>query len=398
VSKLDGSEPAMPIVNRATRLAAAGLAVVVAGAVPGPARAAGIGADELLAAELLGAAADPPGLVTAAEILAPSPEMRAFVEANVNPMATAVFRLQQLIDAIMSTASFGLEYEETTRTAAETFRLHRGNCMSFSSMFVALAREAGLDVEFQEVDIPPDWSMGKDLFVLNRHINVRVNLGAGGVHVVDFNIGDFRSTYEVRPVIDRRAHAHFFNNLGVEAMQDGDVVSAVALLRSAITRGDGDFSPAWTNLGTLYRRAGHLAHAEAAYLEALEADKRDEVAISNLVALYEMLGEGSKAEEYRKRAEEHRLQNPYYRFALAREAFFARDWDSAIEHLRQATRRERAEDQFYFLLGMSHLMKGEEKEARRWLAKAEEVAADDRDKKRYSTKIETLMAAADPID
>ncbi|MCU0302543.1 MAG: tetratricopeptide repeat protein [Thermoanaerobaculales bacterium] len=387
----------MDRISRIVRNAAAVLTVVACTAAY-PARAAGIGTDELLAAELLGAAADPPGLVTGTEILAPSPEMRAFVKANVNPMATPVFRLQQLIDAIMGKASFGLEYEETTRTAAETFRLHRGNCMSFSSMFVALARSAGLTVEFQEVDIPPDWSMGEGLFVLNRHINVRVNLGAGGVHVVDFNIGDFRSTYEVRPVSDRRAYAHFFNNLGVEAMQDGEVVTAVAFLRSAITQGDGEFSPAWTNLGTLYRRAGHLAHAEAAYLEALEADRQDEVAMSNLVALYEMLGEPGKAEEYRKRAEEHRLENPYYRFALARKAFFAREWDTAIEHLRQATRRERSEDQFYFLLGMSYLMKGDEKEARRWLAKAEAVAADDRDKKRYSTKIETLMSAADSVD
>ena len=49
-------------------------------------------------------------------------------------------------------------YDEITRTASETFRARRGNCLSFSNMFVAMARDVGLDVQFQEVEIPPDWT------------------------------------------------------------------------------------------------------------------------------------------------------------------------------------------------------------------------------------------------
>ena len=353
---------------------------------------------ELLRAQQLGAAEDPGNLVATADILAVNDEMRAFVKENVNPMATDVFKLQQLIDAIMGKSSFGLVYDENTRNAAETFATHHGNCLSFANMFVALAREAGLRVEFQEVDVPPDWSMRKDVFVLNRHVNVAVNLGAAGVHVVDFNISDFKTTYSLRTIPDRRAAAHFYNNLGVERMQAEDTVAAVAFFRRAIVEGDGDFSPAWTNLGTIYRRSGHLRHAEAAYLEALEADKQDGVAMSNLVSVYEMMGDTDKAEAYRNRVEEHRMRNPYYRLWLARDAFFERDYDTAIDHLKQAIRREKNEDEFYFLLGLSYLMIGDEDEARRWMTKAESVAATDPAKQRYSTKIETLLSASEKVD
>jgi Tfp pilus assembly protein PilF len=360
---------------------------------------AGIDPAELLSGAALGIDGPPPSdLVTEAEVLAVSPEMEAFVREHVNPGATDVFKLQQLIDALMGSGTFGLEYDVVTHTASETFRTRRGNCLSFSTMFVALARLADLDAEFEEVEIPPDWSMANRIFVLNQHVNVAVDLGAAGVHVVDFNISDFKSTYDIRRIRDRRAVAHFFNNLGVERMQAGDTAAAMALLRRAVESDRRDFSPAWTNLGTLYRKAGLLDHAEACFLRALRADRYDTVAMSNLVGLYEKIGRTGEADEYRKRVREHRMRNPYYRFRLARDAFFERDYETAIDHLKHAIRRQDRDDQFFFLLGLCHLMDGREEEAKRWMARAEELASNPDAKRRYSTKIDALMAASEGVD
>jgi hypothetical protein len=377
------------------RVAALVLGLVAIGAA---AAAAKISDGELTSGALLGVPDEPAGLVDQSEVLAVSPEMRAFVNAHVSSGALDVIKLQQLIDALMGSETFGLEYDRVTRTAAETFRTHHGNCLSFAGMFVALARNAGLRATFEEVEIPPDWSMGNELFVLNQHVNVSIDLGAAGVHVVDFNISDFKSTYEVRKIDDRRAIAHFYNNLGVERMQDGDIAAAVALLRRAIEADNGDFSPAWNNLGTLYRKAGHFEHAEVCYRNALRADKHDTVAMSNLVALYEKMGLPDRAQEYRKRVREHRLRNPYYLFRLAQEAFFQRDFRTAIEYAKQAIRRQDREDEFYFLLGLCHLMEGREDEAQKWMRKAEEIATSDEQKHRYSTKIDALMRASESVD
>ncbi len=383
--------------GRLTRCRAAALAIGVL-AIGAPAAAAKISDRELTSGALLGVPDEPADLVDQSDVLAVSPEMRAFVDAHVSAGALDVIKLQQLIDALMGSDAFGLEYDRFTRTAPETFRTRRGNCLSFSGMFVALARTAGLRATFEEVEIPPDWSMGNEVFVLNQHVNVSIDLGAAGVHVVDFNISDFKSTYEVRKISDRRAIAHFFNNLGVERMQDGDTAAAVALLRRAIEADNGDFSPAWNNLGTLYRKAGRFEHAEVCYRNALRADKHDTVAMSNLVALYEKMGLSNRAQEYRKRVREHRLRNPYYLFRLAQEAFFRRDFPTAIEYAKQAIRRQDKEDRFYFLLGLCHLMEGREEDARKWMAKAEELATSDEQKRRYSTKIDALMAAAESVD
>ena len=352
----------------------------------------GITLDELRAGAPLGVEQDLPALVDEEAVLAVSAGMQDFLNAHVARTADRVTRLRQLAHAIISEGTFGLEYDETTRTAPETFQARRGNCLSFSNMFVAMARHVALDVYYQEVDTPPDWSFKDDAFVLNRHVNVLVDLGMEGEHVVDFNMDDFRTSYDRRRIPDARALAHYYNNMAVERMQVGDTASALLYFRRA-TGHDPLFSPAWTNLGILYLRKGLPTYAEAAHLQALKADASDLVAMSNLASLYERRGDQERAAMYRSKVIDHRKRNPYYRFQRAREAFQARDYDAAISDLTYAVRMKKNEDQFYSLLGLSHMKKGDEQAARRWLSRAEEVAATDALKRRYASKIDILLSA-----
>jgi Flp pilus assembly protein TadD len=343
-----------------------------------------ISPDELLAGAVLGVLPRASAPVGDDEVLAVTDDMRVFLDEHVHRRAADQVRLRELIEAIITTDTFALQFDDRTRTASGAFRLRTGNCLSFSNLFVAMAREVGLKASFQEVDLPPDWSIDKDVFVLNRHVNVRVDLAPTGVHVVDFNIDDFRASYTTREISDSRARAHYFNNMGVESMQAGDAATAVACFRKAIADNDREFSPAWTNLGTLYLRLGHPAHAEAAYLQALRVDGDEVVAMSNLAGLYERQGDTKRAAAYRRRVTNHRMANPYYRYQRAREAYQAGDWDTAIGHLKFAVRRKRNEGRFCDLLARCYLGKGNERKARYWQERAREAAATGAPRRRYS--------------
>ena len=353
-----------------------------------------ISPDELLEGTALGLGPDLPATIGNDEVMALSDDMREFLRARVNDRAGSSFKLNQLIDAVIRKGTFGVQYDETTRTAAETFRAKRGNCLSFTYMFVVLARGVGIDARFQEVDIPPEWTFAKDSYVLNRHINIYFDLGVNGEHVVDFNIEDFKGDYDMRIVSDARALAHFFNNLGVELMQHGEMTAAFHAFRQAIAENDWSFSPAWTNLGTLYNRKGLGYHAEAAYLQALEIDRSDLTAMSNLTALYDLRGDSKQAERYRNKIKSHRRQNPYYRYQLARAAYLANDYDLAIDHLKYVARRHKDEDRFCALLGLVYLKMGDEKKARRWMTRAEKLVENEELKSLYSSKIDRLMATS----
>ena len=201
--------------------------------------------EELLSGTALGQRQPSQGLVGEDQILAVSPDMVRFLDSYVDRNANSFVKLHQLLYAIINEGSFGLEYDDRTRTAAQTFAERRGNCLSFSNMFVAMARDVGLNVGYQEVDIPPDWSFDNDVYVLNRHVNVHVELGFTGEHVVDFNIDDFRAGYDRRVIPDSRAFAHYYNNMGAEHMLAGDRAIALACFRKAILDNDPSFSPAW---------------------------------------------------------------------------------------------------------------------------------------------------------
>lgn len=328
-----------------------------------------------------------------ADVLGLDPEMRAFLARFVDKKDAHHIRAQNLLRALMQEGIYRVEYDDQTHTAAETFHTKSGNCVSFTNLFVAMAREVGIDAHFQEVEIPPDWTLEGGAFVLNRHINVLVKLTARGDYVVDFNFDEFRTSYERRAVRDERALAHYYNNIGVDHMQADDAVEALRYFRKAIEY-DRRFSAPWGNLGTLYRRNGSMAYAEAAYLQALAANSNDSVAMSNLAALYKQLGDAERATTYRQRVETHRMRNPYYRYRLGREAFLAGDYERAIDHLRYAIKRKKNEDDFYLLLGLSYHQSGDTRNAQRWLARAEDASARDDLIESYYDQIQKLLSTS----
>jgi Flp pilus assembly protein TadD len=353
-----------------------------------------VSTDELLAGTVLELGSPPPAIVENHEVMALNEEMREYLAEHVGRRAGPEVKLKQLAQSILRENVFGLEYDETTRTANEIFETRKGNCLSFTIMFVAMARGAGLDARFQEVDIPHEWTFAEGTFILNRHINIEVRQGAYPPKMVDFNMADFRTEYDTRTIRDERALAHFFNNLGAELTQRGEMAAAFVAFRRALAENDPAFAPAWTSLGTLYARLGHSYHAEAAFLRALEIDRSDLTAMNNLTALYDRRGEPELAQRYRNKVTTYRMQNPYYRFHLARLAYHSGDYDQAIDHLKYATRKSREEDRFHALLGLVYLKMGDEKRSLQSMARAEEVATSNAMKGVYSSKIDRLIASS----
>ncbi len=342
----------------------------------------------LVAGQPLTGGAEPPPLPDV-DILGVDPGMRRFVAERVAPDGSSRRRLRELLRVLIQDEGIVIEYSERTYTAAETFQLRRANCLAFTNLFVALAREAGLSVHFQEVEVPPDWSLSGGLLIQNRHMNTRVDVGGRGEQVVDFNMADFRASYARRVISDERARAHYYSNVGVERMEAGEPLLALLNFRKAIAA-DPQFVPAWINLGALYQRARQPDWAEAAWRHALDVAPRELVALSNLERLYRAEGRFPEADALRGRIEQHRRQNPYYRYQLAEAAFAAANYDDTITHLRFAISHKKNEDRFYALLGLAYLRRGDATSAQRWMARAEAVAGDETLKDAYHSKLELL--------
>lgn len=328
---------------------------------------------------------------TGADLVAVSDEMRAFLAEKLRPGLSDEQKMWRILDAIQA-AGLQVRYDNfKTFTAREAFYAGEGNCMSFTNLFVALAREAGLDVHYQEVEVPATWAARDELWFDNRHINAVVNLPRKQ-YVVDFNMVAFDLGYRSWALDDDAALARYYNNMGVHWMSQGMEAESFLSFREAI-RLQPDVGYFWTNLGTLYRRGGHDALAEAAYLRAIE-QTRDPAAMSNLARLYAQAGEPELAEQYAEKVRLFRSRNPYYLYYLAEQAYAEAAYGEAEQLLNRAIDRNDQEHAFYRLLGFVHLGQGRVSRAREDFLRAVEVA-DDAEMAPYNRKLELLAAAAD---
>jgi Flp pilus assembly protein TadD len=307
-------------------------------------------------------------------------EMRAFVARAVAGANSNDARLQRLLRAMLTSGLFSLDYQsEKTLTAKETFHSGVGNCLAFTNLFVALAREARLQTVYRKVQVPAMWTGDGDTAILMQHVNVLVRDTTDGRypprnHVVDFNLPDFRGNYPQHPISDARVDALFYNNLAAQAMRSGDDRTAFIYLAKAL-RTDDDVAAAWTNLGVLYQRNARLEHAESAFHRALRADPRHKPAMTNLARLYEQRGMTVLADNYRERIWRHQQRNPYYHLSLSEQAYGEGRSGDALAAIDQAIRLQKDEHRFHFMRAVILAQAGRHDASRESLERARKHAS-----------------------
>jgi Flp pilus assembly protein TadD len=312
-------------------------------------------------------------IISITDAFALDDDMHEFVRqiGNVTDPSGKVIRLLQ---AMRQHGLFSLEYNEAmTQTVSGTFHEHRGNCLSFTMLFIALAREAGLHARYQLVDVPPQWNLDTDLVVIANHVNAVIDSKSDHDLVVDFNKANFRENYPTRKIDDAYAASLFYTNLGAEAMLKRDYPESFTLLREAI-RARPDVASPWVNIGVLYGRQGRLDYAEAAYLRALQIAPQERSALANLAGIYEALGDDERAAEYRDRVHHYQDINPYYHYARAQKAYREERYEDTLAELRRAIRLRGDESAFYWLQGQVLTDLGRDGDATKSFARAASTA------------------------
>jgi tetratricopeptide (TPR) repeat protein len=319
-------------------------------------------------------------------------EMRTFVAEQVGDVRSGREKLRRLLAGMIESGLLSLDYNQVeTKTARQTFHDRVGNCISFTNLFVALGREAGLDVAYQLVDIPPLWYSESDLVILNNHINVLVNTKFDGRVAVDFNIPEFKGNYESHIVSDEHAFALYYNNFAMDYLTHGDLEASFRYLKKAILLAP-DIAGPWVNLGVLYSRSGQPELALAAYRVGLNIDPDNRSALTNTAHLYRSLGKNAAADRYNKRIRRYQNRNPYYHYYRARHAFDNGAIDEALSSLNRAIQLKDTEHQFYSLMGQINYQMGNREEAISNFARARDEAGFLSMQQLYAQKLALLGA------
>lgn len=325
------------------------------------------------------------------DILGLESQMRSYL-ANIAPNASPPQRLAALLRAFEQ-QEFQVEYRaDQTLTATETYTQEVGNCMAFTVMMVAMARELGADAYFNQVEVPPVWGHEESqTFVVYRHINM-VSKSPRGRHVVDFNLAAYDPVYDQRKLTDSEAFAQYYSNRGLEWMQQGDMTQAFRYLRKALELRPGD-SDLWANLGAFYSRNSQFSAAEQSYLQALQLHSSHAIAMSNLERLYRNQQQLALADYYAKRARYHRERNPYFLYYQARNAYEHGDYKAAKRQLKRAIWQYEDDHRFHFLMGLTSYRLGEFDDSRAHFTEAFSLADNPGTQQAYRRKLDYLKSS-----
>ncbi len=242
---------------------------------------------------------------------------------------------------------------DATYSAAQTFAVRKGNCLAYTNMFIALARQAGLDAKYQLVDTQPSWDVESGFLVRNNHVNVileGLSLPGNAVSdiTVDFNSVRVAQDVPRKTISDAYAESMFHGNLAVEQMHKSNPRAAFSFLKRAVMTEPANID-VWNNLGALYSMLDKADLAEQAYETAMVLNPRDRTAVAGLAKTLRQQGKLEEADLYAELAMKYQNRNPYYHYAVAEQAFRNDAFEDALTAIEQAIKLKRDNARFYAL-------------------------------------------------
>ncbi|WP_170287250.1 tetratricopeptide repeat protein [Halioglobus maricola] len=324
------------------------------------------------------------------DLLVLDADMKKFVSTYAGEELGKRERLRSLHRAVSGPSILGMDYDPTAEgSAIEAFHRETANCLSYANMFVALAREAGLDARYQWVEVRPQWTRMGERVAVRLHVNAVVHLNRQDRFMVDIDplpSRDFAGTQEIS---DSDAQALYHNNIAMDALarEELDIAwtQAVRALQLAP-----QMPHLWVNLGAVYRRTHQYDAAEAAYMQALALDGMERSAMNNLLVLYQVTGDTEQVEYWKERVLKYRDSNPYYHAWLGDLAAEEGDWRSASDYYQRALGLQPEDATLLFSLGLIYEQLDELKAAQRYVEQALSKSSLVRERERYRIKLDEL--------
>jgi Flp pilus assembly protein TadD len=351
----------------------------------------------VLAAAIALGAQDPPApqehvAPAPSELLAMPPELKAWVRTEiVAGRPTAHERLERITRFVSSTRGLGITYQgAATTSVAETYATRRTNCLGFTLLFLALAREAGLRAFAQDAGETPVWRDVGGTIIRSDHVNAGVII-SGERYTLDVAGEAVFRTHPPQFISDEMLFARYYNNVAIAHLMQGQPELARQEMALALELDPRD-SQQWSNAGVLALHEGDIPAARRAYAAALSLDASNASALLNLVTLARRTGDTAGEASWRRRLERVQRRDPVHQFILGLDAERSGDYPRAITQYRRAIRLHRGEHRFYSALGRAYLLAGDAQHATRAFAQASRYS-DGLIRAAYQDELQKLRAA-----
>jgi Tfp pilus assembly protein PilF len=347
--------------------------------------------------------APPAEPVAAASVFALDDEMRAFAAALLASPEGQRDARRALVQALTKAGPLRLRYDTGgTRTAAQAFHARAGNCLSLTIMTAAFARQLGLPLTYQAVQVDDQYSRSGTLVLATGHVNLV--LGRSTRHLmpsighieaeqllIDFLPADQLRGQRSTPLPEHTIVAMYLNNRAAEALAEGLEDQAYWWAREALLQDPG-FDAGANTLAVIYQRRGLLAQAEATLRQVLAHDADNISALTNLANVLRLAGRGAEAAEPAARLAKLQPNPPFHDFDLGRQALSAGDDAGALALFRRELRQQPDQPEVHFWTAIAAARLGDREQAARHLRLARDNSTTTATHALYAAKLDHLQA------
>ena len=308
----------------------------------------------------------------------------AEIEGILSPAGNEKRRTDQIVDFIFR--GLDLEYSLTpTKNASETFATREGNCLSFVNLFVGIARQQRLNPFYVEVEDYQRWNYRGGVVISRGHIVAGLNID-GELSTFDFLPYRPKGYRDFEPIDDLTAMAHYYNNLGAEALMEGDFEIARDKLTIAYTLAP-DFEKAINNLGVLYLRLDDIEAAIGLFEDGLEFYPDSVALLSNQARAMQELGRQDEATLLLGRIEDVNQTNPFFFVYRGEMALGQGDTQTALEYMRKALRTDSEVPEVHLGLAKVFFATGDTNRARHHVERALKLDATNDEARKFAAML-----------
>lgn len=227
--------------------------------------------------------------------LAVSEPMRTSAIKLAGEVGNDLQRLRRLQSMLFDEAEFPFKYSNReTLTAAEAYFRREGNCLSFTNLFVSMARSLNLPVTTAFVKRSRASERDGDLIVVNNHVVATFDWNTKP-EFFDFDQRRHEPPTQFLPLDDLWITALYLNNKGADELRTGHPDIAIRYFEDAVRLAP-EFAATWGNVGVARRRLGDINGALQAYEKALAIEADNPTILNNLSSLFRALGRNQEAD------------------------------------------------------------------------------------------------------
>lgn len=293
------------------------------------------------------------------------------------------------------------DFRNQTLPASTTIETRIGNCMSLALVTTAFARLTDIDIGWQLAKTDPMYSSDSEVIYSANHIQTRLYKYPLQDKPSSFTIGqpylviDYftdRLPEAGTELSEREMIALVYQNLGVEALADGDLAKSFWRLKKGLEY-DAANANLYNTLAVLHRRAGDNDTAETLYRFALDEFGDRLIVLRNYRKLLLAAGRHDEAEQLRDRVMRLPDPDPYPILTMGDKAAEQGNNATALSYYKKAADVAPYLHEIYVRIARIYQRQGDLKRAERALRKARKKAWTDDGRQRYQAKLSMLQEA-----